>query len=113
MGTRVIWEVKAVCVRDANPITTDKSMWLRKNIVTNAISSMRVEALQRYLLIGKNIKTLFERAWDFPCHTQNSGNSHSGRIVGKISKTVCLVIVSNGLSWVRFLGDTAPKQLKH
>jgi hypothetical protein len=37
MGARAIWEVKAVYVRDANPITTDKSQWLRTNMVTSAI----------------------------------------------------------------------------
>jgi hypothetical protein len=30
------WEVKAACVYDANPITTDKSRQLRKNVATNA-----------------------------------------------------------------------------
>jgi hypothetical protein len=37
MGTREIWEVKAACVHDANPITTNKSQLLRKNTVTNVI----------------------------------------------------------------------------
>jgi hypothetical protein len=37
MGTSAILEVKAACVRDANLITTDKSKWLMKNMVTNAI----------------------------------------------------------------------------
>jgi phage gp16-like protein len=37
MGTRATWKVKAACVKMANPITTGKSRWLRKNMVTNAI----------------------------------------------------------------------------
>jgi hypothetical protein len=37
MGTRAIWKVKAVCVRDVNHITTDKSRWLMKNMVINTI----------------------------------------------------------------------------
>jgi hypothetical protein len=37
MGTRAIWEVKSARVRDVNPITTDKSRWLRKNMIINVI----------------------------------------------------------------------------
>jgi hypothetical protein len=51
MGTRAIWEVKTACVRDANSITTDKSRWLRKNMVTNAIFP--------YVLLGVTVKLIF------------------------------------------------------
>jgi hypothetical protein len=37
MGTRAIWKVEVGCVRDAKPFTADKSLWLRKNIFTDAI----------------------------------------------------------------------------
>jgi hypothetical protein len=39
MGTRAIWEVKVACMPGANPFTADKSRWLKKNMVTNAIFS--------------------------------------------------------------------------
>jgi hypothetical protein len=55
MGIRAIWEVKAACVRDANPITTDKSRWLRKNMVTNAIfpyAPRGVTGILTYILVG-------------------------------------------------------------
>jgi hypothetical protein len=35
MTTRAIWDVKAACVHDANHITTDKKLMVKKNMVTN------------------------------------------------------------------------------
>jgi hypothetical protein len=54
-----MWEVKAACVRDANPITTDKSWWLRKNMVTNVIFHYLPQGLTEILT---NIGFIMEQA---------------------------------------------------